>query len=266
MTERSAYPSEEEVHEARVEQLVLSLHGPLPGRVQRYDHVHQVADVVPQVRNPHPQPDGSYVFEDLPVLPDVPIQFPRVGSWFVAMSVEPGDAVLIVPGGVAPGRWRRATTTDALAGIDRAVQGVTNPNDMARFHLQNAYAIPCGETYGKALRHAPPAYNGVDACLRLGHDADGGLRFSLFADGRVKLTKGDAVLLDVNSDGDIAIAGALDVAKALGIAELIDARLNTLRTAINTHTHPASSGTTSATVDGQVASLASVAATKVKGV
>jgi hypothetical protein len=210
MTERSAYPSEEEVHEARMEQLLLSMDGPMPGRVQSYDPVHQVADVVPQVRNPYPQPDGTYVFEDLPVIPDVPILWPRCGKWFMAMSVEPGDAVVIIPGGVAPDRWRREGVTDALTGVARAVRGVTNPGDMARFHIANAYAIPAGETYGGALRHAPPSHPPAHpaASLTVGSDDDAGTRISIYGDGSVKITQGSAVVVQIDADGTVHIGGA----------------------------------------------------------
>jgi hypothetical protein len=271
MTERSLYPSDEEVHEDLMEQLLLGIHVAMPGRIQSYDATRQVADIVLQLKHTHPDPEGTgeYLHEDYPVLPAVPVLWPRMGKWFMAASVEPGDAVQVLFNSSAIGMWRRSTVTDGLSGLQRALQGVSLVGNLQRHHLTHAVALLGLETYGGALAHAPPvaaSASDVNACLTMGHDADDGLRFSLYRDGRVKLTKGETVLAEIDTSGVVHLGGAAAVTKALGIAELIDARLSALRTAMNMHTHPASSGTTSATVDGQVAALASVAATKVLGV
>ena len=88
---RPVFPSRLEVTQEWIEQYLRNLHTALPARVQRYDAATQTADLVPLVRHPVPQPDGSYVMEDLPVLPSVPVVLPRTGPWFVSLPIAAGD-------------------------------------------------------------------------------------------------------------------------------------------------------------------------------
>lgn len=208
MAERSPFPTAEELHEAQMEEFKLSLHFAGVGRIQSYDPVHQVADVVPQVRHPWPQPDGTYVFEDLPVLPSVPVVFPRMGKWFLAFSVEAGDAVQLIYDSAAPGAWRRQADSGAT-GLDR-VRELKNPATLQRHHLSNAVAIPGIDTYARALRHAPPRAQNAsdpDACLTLGRDTDDGTRLSIYGDGSMKITRGSTVVIQLDAAGTIQLGG-----------------------------------------------------------
>lgn len=215
MTERFPFPTPEELHEAQMEELKLSLHFAGVGRIQRYDPVHQVADVVPQVRHPVPQPDGTYVFEDLPVLPDVPVIFPRMGKWFLAFSVEAGDAVQLLYDSAAPGAWRRQPDSGAT-GLDR-VRELKNPATLQRHHLSNAVAIPGIDTYARALTHAPPYREPTSAlaCLTLGSDLDAGTRLSIYGDGSMKITKGSTVVIQLDAAGTLQLGGT-------GLTALLD--------------------------------------------
>jgi len=277
MAETNPFPTEEELHEMLMEQLRRSIHVAMPGRIQSYDPVHQVADIVVGVRDSYPDPagDGEYRHEDYPVLPAVPILWPRMGRWFWAASVEPGDAVQLLFNSSAIGIWRRSATVDNVEGIQRALRGVTLVGDVARHHLTHAVALLGLETYGRALNHAPPVpLNSDDPGGRaiLGHDADNGPRFTLYRDGRIELTVGAAVRIRVDADGTVHLAGAPAVTKLLAIAEFVDARLATIRDAFNGHTHPAGTlaapngavtGATGGAAD--MAELASVAAEKTRG-
>lgn len=270
MAERSPFPTAEELHEAQMEELKLSLHFAGVGRIQSYDPVHQVADVVPQVRHPWPQPDGTYVFEDLPVLPSVPVVFPRMGKWFLAFSVEAGDAVQLIYDSAAPGAWRRQADSGAT-GLDR-VRELKNPATLQRHHLSNAVAIPGIDTYARALRHAPDVATGNLSCLTLGRDGDGDTRLSIYGSGIVKITRGADVVLQIDADGTVHIGGA--AGDFLALAGLVKTRLDTIQAAFDTHTHPvvgavpATPGTppTVTAPIPLIGPLASVAATKAKGV
>lgn len=207
MAERFPYPTEEELHEAQMEELKLSMHFAGVGRIQSYDPVHQVADVVPQVRHPVPQADGTYLFEDLPVLPSVPVVFPRMGKWFLAFSVEAGDAVQLIYDSAAPGAWRRQPDSGAV-GLDR-VRELKNPATLQRHHLSNALAIPGIDTYARALRHAPPQCEPTSALasLTLGSDLDDGTRLSIYGDGSMKITRGSTVVIQLDAAGTIQLGG-----------------------------------------------------------
>lgn len=265
MTERSLYPSDEEVHEDLMEQLLLGVHVAMPGRVQSYDAARQVADIVLQLKHTYPDPEGSgeYLHEDYPVLPAVPVLWPRMGRWFWAASVEPGDAVQVLFNSSAIGMWRRSTATDALSGLQRALQGVSLVGNLQRHHLTHAVALLGLETYGQALAHAPPQAQNAsdpDSCLTLGHDSDEGPRVSIYRDGVVKITQGATVVAQIDADGTVHIGGA--AGDFVALAGLVDARLASLRTWLNGHGH-ASHG---AVPTVPIGAFASVAATKAKGV
>ena len=277
MTERSFDPSDEEVHADLMEQLLLGIHVAMPGRIQSYDPVRQVADIVLQVRHRYPDPDGTghYLDEDYPVLPAVPILFPRMGKWFMAMSVEAGDAVQVLFNSSALGIWRRSSATDALSGLDRAIRGVSTVGDVGRHSLTHAVALLGMETFNQALRHAPPrAQNASDpgSCITLGHDDDAGTRISIYRDGSVKVTRGDTIVLQIDPDGTVHIGGA--AGDFLALAGLVKARLDTIQAAFDAHTHVVSGTSVSggavtgaaAAPTAAIGSLASVAATKAKGV
>lgn len=274
MTERSFDPSDEEVHADLMEQLLLGIHVAMPGRIQSYDPVHQVADIVLQVRHRYPDPDGSgqYLDEDYPVLPAVPILFPRMGKWFVAMSVEAGDAVQVLFNSSALGIWRRSSATDALSGLDRAIRGVSTVGDVGRHSLTHAVALLGMETFNQALRHAPDVSTGNLSCLTLGRDGDDDTRLSIYGSGGVKITRGADVVLQIDADGMVHIGGA--AGDFLALAGLVKTRLDTIQAAFDAHTHVVSGTSVSGgAVTGAAAAptatigpLASVAATKAKGV
>lgn len=204
------------------------------------------------------------------MIPCVPILWPRVGPWFIATSIEPGDSVLCICLAADYASWWVSRATEGATGLDRAMRGRVVPGDLRRHHLAHAVAIPMGmEHRHNALRNAPPvvdAQTDAGARLTIGSDLDAGTRLTFLGDGRVRVTQGNGTALEVTPDGDVHLAGSPSATKLLALAELVDARLSALRTAINTHTHPATSGTTSPTADGQVAALDSVAAAKTRGV
>ena len=146
MPETNPFPTDEELHEMLMEQLLRGIHVAMPGRIQSYDPVHQVADIVIGVKDSYPDPegDGEYLHVNYPVLPAVPILWPRMGRWFMAMSVEPGDAVQVLFNSSAIGIWRRSPVVDNVEGIDRAMRGVHLVGDVARHktrHLRQAVEV-----------------------------------------------------------------------------------------------------------------------------
>lgn len=222
-----------DVTRALLEQYAHELHTAFPARVQEYRAASQRADLVPLIKHPVPQPDGSVDYEDLPVLPDVPIVFPRAGSWFLSFPIAAGDFVLVVCQEAAAGHWE-AGDGDAQY-----------PGDLRRHHLAHAVALPGYYPARRALENADAA------ALILGHD--GGFRLAIKADGTAELPEGSAVYV--------------------ALANLVDQRLAAIQSAFDTHTHvvAGTANLTSGTVAGTAAPttapvgpLASVAAQKVK--
>jgi hypothetical protein len=212
--ERETYPSERALAEAREEQSALRTHVAYPGRVQSYDATTQTADIVPLIRQQVPQPDGSYALEELPVMPSVPVVWPRVGAWFLAMALVPGDTVQLLCNTSAIGHWRTGTGD------------VTDPGDLRRQHLAHAVALPGLYTRGKALAHAPSG----DTGLVLGSDTSGA-RVAFLANGTLRVTQGDATVLEVDTAGVVHLGGA--AGELVALSNLVAAQLTALKTAIN---------------------------------
>ena len=206
--ERLPYPAELDVLRARLEQHALEQHVALPGRVQIYDAATQTADVVPLVRHPVPQPDGSYALEDLPVVPSVPVVFPRTGRWMLTLPIVAGDTVQLLVNTAAIGHWRAGSGD------------VTDPGDLRRQHLAHAVAIPGLYARSAALGHA----SATD--LVLGDDQ--GTRVAIKPDGTVTITTGAGVALKIDADGTVHLGGA--AGEAVAMAALVKGNLDALKT------------------------------------
>ena len=206
--ERPPYPTELDGERARREVHELEQHVAIPGRVERYDAATQAADVLPLVRHPVPQPDGSYALEDLPVVPSVPVIFPRVGRMFVSLPVSVGDTVQLLVNTAAIRHWRAGSGD------------VTDPGDLRRQHLAHAVAIPGLYARSAALGHA----SATD--LVLGDDQ--GTRVAIKPDGTVTITTGAGVALKIDADGTVHLGGA--AGEAVAMAALVKGNLDALKT------------------------------------
>ena len=248
---------------AHLERYELQHRGPMPGRVESYDVDAQTANVLPLLNYPVPQGVGTVVWEECPVVPSVPVVWPRLGAWFLAGALQPGDTVLLLPLEGSAGAWRAG---------DGAPQ---DPDDLRRHHLANCVALPGLYVRSRALARAPRAtgtdgaLTSSDAALVLGSDA-GAARITLRPNGAVEIAQGDAVVVVVDPDGTVHLGGV--AGDFVALAALVDARLSTVRAAFNAHTHVvtgasvtggAVTGTAAAPVS-PIPSLASTAATKAK--
>lgn len=99
-------PSLEEALEQIHKSFLLDVHVSCPGKVQTYNPVTQTADVEPMVQRPVPAEDGTTVFEDLPVIPNVRVGWPRGGGYSLQWPLSPGDFVMLVFPTFDPSQWR----------------------------------------------------------------------------------------------------------------------------------------------------------------
>lgn len=252
-------PTQEEQIREWIEHHLSQLHTALPCRVQSYNATNQTVDCIPLVRNWFPHGDGSIEHEELPVLPCVPVAFPRAAGHFIAFPLSEGDHVLVVFCELAIGHWWASTGGD-----------ITDPGDLARHSLSHGVAIPTRFNRADALTHAPEA--ALNERLRIGDDADAGTRVTFFEDGSMKITRGSTVRLQLDADGTVHVGGST-ASQLIALANLVNDRLETLRSAFNSHTHALAGTTagmgapltgTASAVASPVASLDSVAATKAK--
>lgn len=264
--ERLPYPTDRDILDAREEQLELRMDTAFPGRVQSYDPDLQVADVVPLIRKQVPQPDGTYVMEDLPVLPCTPVCFPRMGGWFLSFPIAPGDTGLVIVCSGAIGHWRVGDGD------------VTDPGDLRRFHLAHSIFLPMGlvprarklTKTGAAGTTDPPAVRPTG--LVLGSDSTNGPRVLVRSNGAVEIETGGATAVKVDPNGTVNL-GAAAGAAFVALASYVDARLATIQAAFDTHTHVVAGTTamagapivaTVAPTAAPVGPLPTVAATKAK--
>lgn len=114
---------------AGTDSLVGKIHTSLPAKVVAYDSATQTAHVQPMVKRCLIQAAGTKVYESLPVLPHVPVVFPRAGGWVITVPLQEGDFV-----------WLNFSES-ALAEF-LATGQESEPWDTRRHHLSGAVAIP----------------------------------------------------------------------------------------------------------------------------
>lgn len=262
--ERPAYPTTRDVADAREEQLLLSLDGPMPGRVQSYDPATQTADIVPLVRKQVVQPDGEYTMEALPVLPSVPVCHWRAGGAMLSLPIEEGTYGLVIVCAPAIGHWRVGDGD------------VTDPGDLRRHHMAHAVFLPCGLVpRSEALERTGAAGadgSGKPTGIVLGFDAENGARHLVRANGAVEIETGGATAFKVDANGTVNL-GAAAGAAFVALASYVDARLTQIQAAFDAHTHiiagiTAAAGApivaTNAPPASPIGPLATVAATKAR--
>lgn len=134
-----------------------------PARVVTYDPATQTADLEPQIRRTLPTEDGDTDTEDLPVIPNVPIQFPRGGgdTYAITWKLQADDFVWVHVCTVAIGNWRRTGE-------------VSDPGDVRTHSLGSCFAVPGAAPNSKTLDQANDSDHAlvIEAPLiKLGKDA-----------------------------------------------------------------------------------------------
>ena len=155
---------------AAVESVMSELHVCLPGRVERYDHAEQRAEVKPLLRRNYRDGEES----DMPVIADVPVIWPRAGGASLTMPVQAGDGVLLVFADRSIDRWL-------------AQGGEVTPNDRRKHDLSDCVAIP-GLVPFASFGDVEPPENNDDTVLQY---AGSSLRMK--ADGDIEITAGKNV-------------------------------------------------------------------------
>lgn len=99
-------PSMAELLRRVMDARVSDVHVALPGRVVSYDEATQTADVEPQIKRAVRTDDGTKLLEDLPVLPRVPVSFPRVGAHSLTFPIAKDDSGTLVFNERSIDTWR----------------------------------------------------------------------------------------------------------------------------------------------------------------
>jgi hypothetical protein len=127
----SATPTFQEALEAAIANGIARVRVAMPGKVTKYDSTRETVNVLPQLKTPLVDELGEYEFEDLPIIPDVPIMWPsgNGGECFITFPIAEGDYVELVFNDFDIGVWRT-----------QGEQG--NPGDLRIHGLSGAVAYP----------------------------------------------------------------------------------------------------------------------------
>ena len=165
---------------AAVESVMSELHVCLPGRIERYDHTEQRAEVKPLLRRSYLDGDES----DMPVIADVPVVFPRSGGASLTMPVNSGDGVLLVFADRSIDRWL-------------AQGGEVTPNDRRKHDLSDCVAVPGLYSFADLS----PQDNNEDVLLQYG-----GGEFRILPSGEIRMNGAR-----VTADGDVVTASGISL-------------------------------------------------------
>lgn len=199
MTESlSREPSFDESINAIIGAHLAEIHTALPGKVVRYDAATGKADVKPVILRFYEGEDGGEIEVPYPVVTNVPVMFPRGGGAFVSLPLKPDDPVWLL---FSQRSLDRYLETDGTQEVDT--------EDARRHHLSDALCYPGGGTWRNAIPNAHPDD------LVIGIEDEGA---------EIHVTPGGDVWVKA---GNIKL-GASGAAKALALAETVDARLSQL--------------------------------------
>ena len=176
-SQRNRTPSLVEVLRAALEQQLAEVYTVIPGTIDTYDAGKQKADVVPSLKRPLRDEDGLDIdAETLPVIPSVPVQFPRAdiggAGFFMSWPLKPGDPVLLHVAKWSLDAW--------LAG---ELGEPVDPIQFRQFNLSDVIAVPGVSPFKSAIAEAD-ADN-----LVVGRDA-GGMQLHLLPDDTAELRVG----------------------------------------------------------------------------
>jgi len=121
-----------------IDNRLLDIHTALIGRIEKYDASTQLADIQPVLKITTKTISGEIKNQDLPLLIDVPVIFPRSGGFFLSLPIQKGDFVQVIINETSIDEF----LTESSTTIDSA----------GRFTLQGAVAIPGVFPQSKALQ------------------------------------------------------------------------------------------------------------------
>lgn len=130
----------------------------MPGRVESYEALLQVANIRLTVRTPVVTESGDLRNDDVAVLNAVPVIFSGGSKYRFIAPLEPGDTVLVVFTSRSLDKW---LTTG----------GIVDPGFVHHHHVSDAVAIPILRDWKHLLENTPSDHASI------GHDAGATIEF-----------------------------------------------------------------------------------------
>lgn len=167
------------------------------GQVQTYDASNQTCSVKPVIQARFLNGDSL----NLPVVPRVPVCFPRGGGFMMTWPLEAGDTVLVVCADRSIDEWKATNNSSIL------------PVDLRRFDLSDAVA------YAGVSSPADPLQSATDDSMVIGEDTFSGMKITI-KDGTVTIGISTVELLDL-IDGFADVVANAQAVTVLGNTPLI---------------------------------------------
>lgn len=133
----------------------------MPGKITAYDPKNQKVDVQPMINRLIKTEDGEDFKEEFPILPDVPVYFPRSGGFSITLPIAVGDFVLLV--------FNQRSIDEYVSGDGSSP---VDPDDFRLQDMNDAVALPGFFPYSKALSR-----NADTEDMVLGHNSGAGVGF-----------------------------------------------------------------------------------------
>lgn len=190
----------EELIRTAIEQHMSRVWNSLPGTVVpgSYDATKQTVSVQPSVKGYVKKEDGTQQAVDLPVLPDVPVQFPAGGGVSMTFPIKGGEEVLVSFSSRSPDNWQQSGGQQQPA--DTGVGGLSGGFAMLGFR-SNPRALTDVDTEGVVIRSD-------DNMTKVGLSPASGV--SVDTDQQVTIAAAQGVGINSGA-GPVAITGVVQV-------------------------------------------------------
>lgn len=222
---RERINDDEEMIRSAIDQAMTRMWTSAPGRVVSYNAAKQTASIQVTVKSFVKQPDGSQKAVDLPILEEVPVQFPGAGGQTMTFPVKAGDECVIM-------FMSRASDAQQQSGGDQ------QPSDASTHGLSHPRAM-------LGFRSNPRALQNVSTDATEVRSDDGNTKISLSGAGGIGISTDKSVGISAASGvsitggaGNVSFTGTLIVT-----GEII---LNGIHLSTHKHTGVQSGGDTSA--------------------
>lgn len=98
----------------------------LPGKIQSYDPVKQMADIEILIKDNVVDTDNVRTEENYPLLREVPIMFPRAGEFFISFPLKPNDRVVVFFADRSLDNYMSSSSTSAVSNTDLRMHDISD--------------------------------------------------------------------------------------------------------------------------------------------
>lgn len=205
---RERINDDEEMIRSAIDQAMTRMWTSAPGRVVSYNAQKQTASIQITVKSFVKQPDGSQKAVDLPILEEVPVQFPGAGGQTMTFPVKAGDEVVVM-------FMSRASDAQQQSGGDQ------QPSDASTHGLSHPRAMLGFRSNPRALQNVSTDATEVrsdDGNTKISLSGAGGVGIS--TDKQVGITAANGVSIGGGS-GETAITGTVRITGELIVNDIV---------------------------------------------